>query len=175
MIGGAYVRKPLPSGEGLGWGLSFDAAPAGEPPPPAPPLKGRGEAGAAQVVVGARSALFLPYANLGLIVVDEAHEISFKQDDGVRYNARDVAVMRAKFESLPVILASATPALESMHLAETGVYDRIALPDRFGGARLPDIRVVDLRKEPPERGRWLAPPLAGFTTILLLPAALPIA
>ena len=152
------LTPPL-QGRGWGGGSQPEAAPAGEPPPPAPPLKGRGEAGAAQVVVGARSALFLPYANLGLIVVDEAHEISFKQDDGVRYNARDVAVMRAKFESLPVILASATPALESMHLAETGVYDRIALPDRFGGARLPDIRVVDLRKEPPERGRWLAPPL----------------
>jgi primosomal protein N' (replication factor Y) len=71
-------------------------------------------AGEAQVVVGARSALFLPYARLGLIVVDEAHEVSFKQDDGVRYNARDVAVMRAKFEGIPVVLASATPALESM-------------------------------------------------------------
>ncbi|SFG05877.1 replication restart DNA helicase PriA [Novosphingobium sp. CF614] len=115
--------------------------------------------GAAQVVVGARSALFLPYANLGLIVVDEAHEVSFKQDDGVRYNARDVAVIRAKFEGLPVILASATPALESMQLAEAGIYRKIALPDRFGGARLPEIHVVDLRKEVPERGRWLAPRL----------------
>ena len=84
--------------------------------------------GEAQVVVGARSALFMPYARLGLIVVDEAHEISFKQDDGVRYNARDVAVIRARFEKIPVILASATPALESMHLADTGVYRRIDLP-----------------------------------------------
>ncbi|MCW1427950.1 primosomal protein N' [Novosphingobium sp. JCM 18896] len=115
--------------------------------------------GDAQVVVGARSALFMPYARLGLIVVDEAHETSFKQDDGVRYNARDVAVIRARFEGIPVILASATPALESMHLADTGVYQRIALPDRFGGARLPDISVVDLREEQPERGRWLAPRL----------------
>ncbi|MDE8654107.1 primosomal protein N' [Novosphingobium album (ex Liu et al. 2023)] len=115
--------------------------------------------GQAQVVVGARSALFLPYANLGLIVVDEAHEVSFKQDDGVRYNARDVAVIRARFESVPVILASATPALESMQLAEAGVYRRIALPDRFGGATLPEISVVDLRAEVPERGRWLAPRL----------------
>ena len=115
--------------------------------------------GDAQVVVGARSALFLPYAKLGLIVVDEAHETSFKQDDGVRYNARDVAVIRARFESVPVILASATPALESMHLADTGVYRRIALPARFGGATLPDISVVDLREEQPERGRWLAPRL----------------
>lgn len=115
--------------------------------------------GAAQVIVGARSALFLPYANLGLVVVDEAHEISFKQDDGVRYNARDVAVMRAKFEGIPVVLASATPSLESMQLAEAGVYRKIDLPSRFGGATLPDIQILDLRKEVPERGRWLAPRL----------------
>jgi primosomal protein N' (replication factor Y) (superfamily II helicase) len=115
--------------------------------------------GQAQVVVGARSALFLPFADLGLIVVDEAHEVSFKQDDGVRYNARDVAVIRARFEQVPVVLASATPALESMQLAEAGIYTRIELPDRFGGATLPDISVLDLRKFPPERGRWLAPPV----------------
>ncbi|MEL0209508.1 MAG: DEAD/DEAH box helicase, partial [Novosphingobium sp.] len=85
-------------------------------------------AGTAQVVVGARSALFLPFAALGLIVVDEAHEISFKQDDGVRYNARDVAVMRAHFEKVPVVLASATPALESLQMAESGVYAKVDLP-----------------------------------------------
>ena len=117
------------------------------------------EAGGAQVVAGARSALFLPFARLGLIVVDEAHEVSFKQDDGVRYNARDVAVMRARFEALPVVLASATPALESQHMADTGVYERLDLPDRFGGARLPAIATLDLRQHPPPRGRWLAPPL----------------
>ena len=115
--------------------------------------------GGAQVVVGARSALFLPFARLGLIVVDEAHEVSFKQDEGVRYNARDVAVIRARFEAVPVILASATPALESMQLAEAGIYTRVPLPDRFGGATLPDIDIVDLRREEPERGRWLAPRL----------------
>ena len=115
--------------------------------------------GEAQVVVGARSALFLPYAALGLIVVDEAHEVSFKQDDGVRYNARDVAVMRAKFESVAVILASATPALESMQLAEAGVYRKVELPARFGGAAMPKISIVNLCEEPPERGRWLAPRL----------------
>jgi primosomal protein N' (replication factor Y) len=115
--------------------------------------------GEAQVVVGARSALFLPYARLGLVVVDEAHEVSFKQDDGVRYNARDVAVIRARFEQVPVILASATPALESMQLAEAGIYRKIELPARFGGATLPDIQIVDLRTEQPERGRWLAPRL----------------
>lgn len=116
-------------------------------------------AGEARVVVGARSALFLPFARLGLIVVDEAHEISFKQDDGVRYNARDVAVMRARFESVPVILASATPALESLQMAEAGRYERVVLPDRFGGASLPDIAVVDLREQQPPRGHWLAPSL----------------
>lgn len=115
--------------------------------------------GGAQVVVGARSALFLPYANLGLIVVDEAHEVSFKQDDGVRYNARDVSVMRARFEGLPVILASATPALESLHMATSGIYERLELPSRFGGAQLPDIQLVDLTIEKPGSGRWLAQPL----------------
>ena len=115
--------------------------------------------GKAQVVVGARSALFMPYARLGLIVIDEAHEVSFKQDDGVRYNARDVAVIRAKFEHVPVILASATPALESLQLAEAGVYTKVDLPARFGGAELPKVSIVDLREEVPDRGRWLAPRL----------------
>ena len=118
-------------------------------------------AGEAQVVVGARSALFLPYPRLGLIVVDEAHEVSFKQEDGVRYNARDVAVIRARFEKIPVVLASATPALESLTLAEAGVYKRIILPDRFGGAQLPAIRILNLIEHPPERNHWIAPPLVA--------------
>jgi len=117
--------------------------------------------GNAQVVVGARSALFLPYANLGLIVVDEAHEVSFKQDDGVRYNARDVSVMRARFEKIPVILASATPALESLQMAESGIYEKLDLPSRFGGAQLPTIQTIDLTEEKPGSGRWLAPPLVA--------------
>jgi primosomal protein N' (replication factor Y) len=115
--------------------------------------------GGAQVIVGARSALFLPYRKLGLIVVDEAHEVSFKQDDGVRYNARDVSVMRARFEGCPVVLASATPALESLHMATTGVYEKLDLPNRFGGAQLPVIRLLDLTVEKPGAGRWLADPL----------------
>lgn len=123
------------------------------------PDQNRSDKGGAQVVVGARSALFLPYANLGLIVVDEAHEISFKQDDGVRYNARDVAVMRARYESIPVILASATPALETLHMADTGTYERLVLPSRFGGAQMPSIAALNLTTDPPERGRWLAPSL----------------
>ena len=117
--------------------------------------------GTAQVVVGARSALFLPFAKLGLIVVDEAHEVSFKQDDGVRYNARDVAVMRARFEQVPAILASATPALESLAMAEAGTYEKIDLPARFGGAEMPAITTVDLTKEKPGRGAWLAEPLVA--------------
>ena len=115
--------------------------------------------GEAQVVVGARSALFLPYANLGLIVVDEAHEVSFKQDEGVRYNARDVAVMRARFEQFPVVLASATPALESLHMADQGIYEKLVLPARFGGAQMPAISTVDLTKEKPPSQHWLSPPL----------------
>ncbi len=117
--------------------------------------------GTAQVVVGARSALFLPYKNLGLVVVDEAHEVSFKQDDGVRYNARDVSVMRARFEGFPVVLASATPALESLQMAESGIYEKLDLPSRFGGAQLPHIDTIDLTEEPPERQRWLAPRLVA--------------
>jgi primosomal protein N' (replication factor Y) len=115
--------------------------------------------GEAQVVVGARSALFLPYPNLGLIVVDEAHETSFKQEDGVQYHARDVAVMRAKLEELPVVLASATPSIETRHMAEIGIYQPLRLPERYGEAALPDIRAVDLTLDPPPRGRWLAPSL----------------
>ncbi|XUU59753.1 primosomal protein N' [Erythrobacter sp. HA6-11] len=117
--------------------------------------------GTAQVVVGARSALFLPYKNLGLVVVDEAHEVSFKQDDGVRYNARDVSVMRARFEGFPVVLASATPALESLQMAESGIYEKLDLASRFGGAQLPHIDTIDLTEEPPERQRWLAPRLVA--------------
>ncbi|HVL79558.1 MAG TPA: primosomal protein N', partial [Sphingomicrobium sp.] len=109
--------------------------------------------------VGARSALFLPYPNLGLIVVDEAHEPSFKQEDGVQYHARDVAVMRAKFEDIPVILSSATPAIESRQMAEIGRYRELTLPRRFAGASLPEIRAIDLTQDPPPRGRWLAPSL----------------
>jgi primosomal protein N' (replication factor Y) len=115
--------------------------------------------GEAQVTVGARSALFLPYPNLGLIVVDEAHEPSFKQEDGVQYHARDTAVMRAKFEDIPVVLSSATPAIESKQMVELGRYREVSLPQRFAGASLPEIRAVDLTEDAPPRGRWLAPSL----------------
>jgi primosomal protein N' (replication factor Y) len=123
--------------------------------------------GEALVTVGARSALFLPYPRLGLIVVDEAHETSFKQEDGVHYHARDVAVMRGRFESCPVILASATPAIETRHQVALGRYEELKLPGRFGAAELPDIEAIDLIQEPPERGRWLSPRL-----VLAIDAAL---
>ncbi len=115
--------------------------------------------GEARVTVGARSALFLPYADLSLIVVDEAHETSFKQEDGVHYHARDVAVMRARFEGCPVILASATPAIETRQQVALGHYRELKLPGRYGAAQLPTIAAIDLTRDPPPRGRWLAPTL----------------
>ncbi|WP_066479982.1 MULTISPECIES: primosomal protein N' [unclassified Sphingomonas] len=115
--------------------------------------------GEARVTVGARSALFLPYRDLGLIIVDEAHETSFKQEEGVHYHARDVAVMRARFESCPVVLASATPAIETRVQVAAGRYRELRLPARHGGAELPTIEAIDLIAEPPPRGRWIAPRL----------------
>ncbi len=117
--------------------------------------------GEALVTVGARSALFLPYRNLGLIVVDEAHETSFKQEDGVMYHARDVAVMRGRFEEVPVILASATPAIETRQQVAAGRYAELKLPGRYGVAELPEIEAIDMLADPPPRGRWLAPQLVG--------------
>jgi primosomal protein N' (replication factor Y) len=115
--------------------------------------------GQALVTVGARSSLFLPYANLGLIIVDEAHETSFKQEDGVHYHARDVAVMRGKFEACPVILASATPAIETRQQVALGRYAELKLPGRWGAAEMPAIEAIDLIQSPPDRGRWIAPKL----------------
>jgi primosomal protein N' (replication factor Y) len=117
--------------------------------------------GEAAVTVGARSALFLPYARLGLIVVDEAHEPSFKQEEGVQYHARDTAVMRAKFDDIPVILSTATPPIESKHMVELNRYREVSLTARFAGALMPDIRAIDLTEDRPERGRWLAPQLVS--------------
>ncbi|MFS0736820.1 primosomal protein N' [Sphingomonas sp. 1P06PA] len=120
--------------------------------------------GEALVTVGARSALFLPYRDLGLIVVDEAHETSFKQEDGVQYHARDVAVMRGRFESVPVVLASATPAIETRQQVALGHYEELKLPGRYGAAELPDIEAIDMLADPPPRGRWLAPTLVTAIT-----------
>lgn len=115
--------------------------------------------GEVKVVAGARSALFMPYVNLGLIVVDEEHETAYKQEDGVHYHARDMAVVRGRIENAPVILASATPSIESRVNVERGRYRHVRLPERFGGRQLPQIRAIDLKKEEIPRGRWLSPSL----------------
>ncbi|MGF1624579.1 MAG: primosomal protein N' [Alphaproteobacteria bacterium] len=115
--------------------------------------------GEACVVVGARSALFLPYADLGLIVVDEEHEAAFKQEDGVPYHARDMAVARGRLAGHAVALASATPALETHWNVRRGRYTALALPDRHGAAELPSIAAIDMRTDPPPPGGWLAPSL----------------
>ena len=112
--------------------------------------------GACSIVVGARSALFLPFVNLKLIVVDEEHDTSFKQEEGFIYQARDLAVARGKMEAAAVILASATPSLESLRNAETGRYRWLRLTDRHGIAVLPQIDLIDLRETPLEIGRWLS-------------------
>jgi primosomal protein N' (replication factor Y) len=117
--------------------------------------------GEARVVVGARSALFLPFANLGLIVVDEEHEGAYKQEDGVIYHARDMAVLRARFERAPIVLASATPSLETRVNAEQGRYSWLRLDARFGARAMPELDAIDLRHEGPQRGRWIAPRLAA--------------
>jgi primosomal protein N' (replication factor Y) len=117
--------------------------------------------GSARVVVGARSALFLPFQELGLVVVDEEHESSYKQEDGVVYHARDMAVVRASIETVPIVLVSATPSLESTVNVEQGRYALLHLPARHGGAALPVVRVIDLRRERLERQRFLAPPLVA--------------
>ncbi len=116
-------------------------------------------AGEVAVVAGARSALFLPYNRLGLIVVDEEHEAAYKQEDGVHYHARDMAIVRAQIEGCPVVLASATPSIETRVNAARGRFHRLVLPERYGGRPLPAITAVDLTKTPAPRGRWLSPPL----------------
>ena len=124
----------------------------------------------AKVIVGARSALFLPYADLGLIVIDESHDHSFKQEDVVNYQGRDMAVVRAKMEQIPIILATATPDLETICNVESGKYDVVKLQSRFAAAQLPDIKIIDLKKDKPQKypndkGQlnvaWLAPTLVN--------------
>jgi len=115
--------------------------------------------GKAPVVVGARSALFLPFPDLGLIVVDEEQDGSYKQEDGVIYHARDMAVVRGSLAKRAVVLVSATPSLETLVNVEQGRYRRLHLPSRYGAAQLPEIRVVDMRRNQPERQRFLSPPL----------------
>ena len=120
--------------------------------------------GEARVVVGARSSLFLPFNELGLVIVDEEHEQAFKQQEGAIYHARDMAVVRARIEGCPVVLASATPSLESFVNAQSGRYTHLKLTARHGIAEMPEVRLVDLRNErdPVEtehKGQWLSPPL----------------
>ncbi|HEY7422648.1 MAG TPA: primosomal protein N', partial [Gemmataceae bacterium] len=110
-------------------------------------------AGHAQVIVGARSAVFAPAKRLGLIVIDEEHENTFKQETTPRYHGRDVAVMRARLENIPILLGSATPALESWHNAQRGQYTLLSLPQRVLDRPLPQVGLIDLRHQPPRRGR----------------------
>lgn len=112
--------------------------------------------GETKVVIGARSALMLPYPNLGGIIVDEEHDPSFKQEDGVIYNARDMAVMRAALEKLPCVLVSATPSLETYYNALQKKYDLASLPARFGGAKLPEIKLIDMREEREDAQHFLS-------------------
>jgi len=113
--------------------------------------------GETKVVVGARSALFLPYSNLGLIVVDEEHEASFKQEEGVLYNARDMAIVRANITNIPLVLVSATPSLETINNVRQGKYKYLNLPSRYAGAKLPDVNIIDLKKNKPRRGKYISP------------------
>ncbi len=115
--------------------------------------------GEARVIVGARSALFLPFCKLGLIVVDEEHEGAYKQEDGVSYHARDMAVVRGQIEGAPVVLASATPSIETQVNARKGRYEHLVLPARFRDRPLPQIVALDLKRDPPPPGRWIAPAL----------------
>ena len=119
-------------------------------------MVGRGQA---QIVVGARSALFLPFESLGLIVVDEEHDSSYKQQDGVLYNARDMAVLRASLANAKVILASATPSLETWNNAKSGKYKRFNLTKRYGSSVLPDIEIIDMRDEELRSDQWISPTL----------------
>ncbi len=119
--------------------------------------------GRARLVAGARSALFLPFRNLRLIVVDEEHDGSYKQEDGVAYQARDLAVARAKFGGCAVVLASATPSLETLVNAQAGRYRHVKLSARHGVAVLPDVVLVDLKVDPPEKGSWISPKLIAAT------------
>ena len=120
--------------------------------------------GEARVVAGARSALFLPFAKLGFIVVDEEHEQAYKQEDGVIYHARDMAVVRARLENCPIVLASATPSLETYVNARSGKYEWLRLAHRYGAAEMPTVRLVDLRKDAGEPGQFLSPTLRTALT-----------
>lgn len=110
--------------------------------------------GKAKVIVGARSALFLPYSNLGIIVVDESHDHSFKQESLVTYQGRDMAILKAHLEKIPVILSTATPDLETVFNVEEGKYDCVKLRKRYAKAVLPEVKIIDLKKDKPQKGTW---------------------
>jgi primosomal protein N' (replication factor Y) len=114
-----------------------------------------------RALVGARSALFLPFPDLGLIVVDEEHDPAYKQEEGVTYHARDMAVVRGNLSGFPVILSSATPSVETRVNANRGRYAHLRLPARFGVALTPEIGIIDLKEHPPDRGFWISPPLVA--------------
>ncbi len=120
--------------------------------------------GKAPLVIGARSALFLPYKRLGVIVVDEEHDPSYKQEEGVIYHARDMAVMRGKLEAIPVILSSATPSIETVANTMAGRYHHVTLAQRHGEARPPNIHLIDLRQEKLPTGHWISPTLQHAMT-----------
>src|SRR5262249_27685165 len=117
--------------------------------------------GSVKAVIGARSALFLPFNDLATIIVDEEHEAAYKQEDGVAYHARDMAVVRGQIENCAVVLVSATPSLESRLNADHGRYGHIRLTSRFNARPLPVLMAIDLRKNAAARGRWIAPKLAA--------------
>ncbi|MFC4216997.1 primosomal protein N' [Pseudophaeobacter arcticus] len=121
--------------------------------------------GNAQLVIGARSALFLPFRDLGLIIVDEEHDTAYKQEEGVLYNARDMAVLRAAMCSAQVVLASATPSLETWSNAQAGKYKRVDLTARFGTAVLPTMKAVDMRAEDLAPATWISPTLKQAMTL----------
>jgi primosomal protein N' (replication factor Y) len=159
----------------------FGAAPAewhsGVAPPRRRQVWEAVRAGRCNIVVGARSALFLPFVNLRLVIVDEEHDGSFKQDEGLIYHGRDMAVARARIEGAAVVLASATPSLETLWNARTGRYGWLRLGARHGVAVMPDIGLVDLRQDPPDPQTWLSRSLrtaiagtlaAGEQTLLFL-------
>ena len=116
-----------------------------------------------KIIIGARSALFLPFASLGLIVVDESHDASFKQEDVVNYQGRDMAVVRAMYEQLHIILSTATPDLETIYNVDNGKYDEVKLISRYAAAQMPEVKIIDLKEDKPIKGEWgtswLAPSL----------------
>ena len=115
--------------------------------------------GKVNVIVGARSALFLPFRTLGLIVIDEEHDHSFKQEEGVLYNARDMGIIRAKIENIPVILSTATPSLETWQNTQTKKFSHIELPKRIGDAELPRVKLIDMKGVNLPYNKWISPTL----------------